>query len=403
LNQTASSASVAGKPDNALNATALESAVERHMPWLDGLRGLAVIIIVWHNVTGMGGGAGHTLPAKIYFASAAAGWVGVTLFFALSGFLITGILLDTRDRPHAWRTFTARRALRIFPLYYVTLAVAFVLLPLSGVLPTWLNGDRAHQVWYWTYLLNWTVPLGLGGIGLAHFWSLAVEEQFYVLWPLVALTIGARRLAAVSAALVLVALVSRIAILSGTWAPAMASKAVYSFTICRWDALALGAIVAIAARDAQWAVRLIRLAWPGTLALIGCALVLGAWRRGFSSEDWVMETMGQLVFAALCAGVVALAIAPGMGAPGWFYRLLGQPWLRTLGKYSYAIYVFHFPLIHMVLKSLPKAIVTAGGMASVIMFSGMFVGILAASFVAALVSWRVLESPMLSLRRHVGA
>jgi peptidoglycan/LPS O-acetylase OafA/YrhL len=400
LNSAGNAASVVAMSDISVNGAELGAAVQRRMPGLDGLRGFAVLVIVWHNVTGVGGGEGHTLLAKVYFASAAAGWVGVTLFFALSGFLITGILLDTRDHPHAWRTFTARRALRIFPLYYATLAVAFIALPLLGALPSWLDGDRAHQVWYWTYLLNWSVPFGLGGVGLSHFWSLAVEEQFYLLWPLLALTLSGRRLAAVSAALVLIALGSRIGILNSSWAPSVASKATYTFTICRWDALALGAIVAIAARDGRWAQKLIRLAWPATLALIGMTLVLGAWRRGYSNEDWAMETVGQLLFAALSATVVALAIAPGMGAPTPFSRLLARPALRVVGKYSYAIYVFHFPIIHAVVGWLPKGIIAAGNVASAAMFSVTFMGVFAASFAAALVSWRLLEQPMLGLRRH---
>ena len=262
-------------------------------------------------------GVGHTLPAKIYFATAATGWVGVTLFFALSGFLITGILLDTRDRPHAWRTFTVRRALRIFPLYYVALATAFLVLAPVGALPAWLLPDESHQVWYWTYLVNWSEPFGLGGPGFGHFWSLAVEEQFYLLWPLVALSLGSRRLAAVSAILVAVALGARVAILEGPWTADVASSAIYRFTICRWDALALGAIVAICARDAQWAPRLIRIAWPGTLVLLACALALGAWRHGFGSGDWVMETIGQLVFAGyFCRTGCARRVA-GHGRPGF--------------------------------------------------------------------------------------
>ena len=371
------------------------------MPALDGLRGLAVLVVVWHNVPGVGGGVGHTLPAKVYFATAAAGWVGVTLFFALSGFLITGILLDTRDRPHAWRTFTVRRALRIFPLYYVALATAFLVLAPMGALPAWLLSDESHQVWYWTYLVNWSEPFGLGGPGFGHFWSLAVEEQFYLLWPLVALSLGSRRLAAVSAILVAVALGARVAILEGPWTADVASSAIYRFTICRWDALALGAIVAICARDAQWAPRLIRIAWPGTLVLLACALALGAWQHGFGSQDWVMETIGQLVFAAISAGLVALAAWPGMGAPVSYQQVLVHPALRAVGKYSYAIYVIHFPLTHAIVGSLPKEVIAAGGMASVGMFCASFVVVFAVSYAAALVSWRLIEQPVLSLRRFL--
>ncbi len=371
------------------------------MPALDGLRGLAVLVVVWHNVAGVGGGLGRTVAAKLYFTAAAAGWVGVTLFFALSGFLITGILLDTRDAPHAWRTFTARRALRIFPLYYATLAFAFVLLPLAGTLPSWLQQDRTHQVWLWTYLVNWTEPFGLGGQGFAHFWSLAVEEQFYLAWPLLALTLGARRLAAVCGCLVVSALVVRVLLLGSSLPPEIAAKAVYSFTVCRWDALALGAIIAIAARDREWSLRLIRFAWPGTLALVAVSLALGAWRHGFGYRDWAMETAGQSVFAALCAGVVALMVSPHVGAPAAWHSALGHPVMRMIGKYSYAIYVIHFPLTHVVVRWLPRATLEDGGMAAVGVFSLAFVGVFLCSLALALVSWRVLEHPMLGLRRYL--
>jgi peptidoglycan/LPS O-acetylase OafA/YrhL len=384
-----------------MESNPLLAPVQRYMPGLDGLRGLAVLVIVWHNVTGVGEGAGHTLVGKVYFVAANAGWIGVTLFFALSGFLITGILLDTRGRPHAWRTFAARRALRIVPLYYLALAIAFLLLPAMGAVPSWLELDLAHQVWYWTYLVNWSAPFGLAGPGLGHFWSLAVEEQFYLLWPLLALGLGSRRLAVVSAALVLVALGARVMILGGPWTSDVATSAIYRFTICRWDALALGAIVAIAARDEQWARRLIRLAWPGTLVLLACALLLGAWRRGFGSSDWAMETIGQLVFSALCAGLVALAAWPGMGAPISCSRVLVHPTLRNVGKYGYAIYVIHFPITHAVVRWLPKTVIEAGGMVSVAMFSATFLAVFVVSYGAALVSWRLLENPMLSLRRYL--
>jgi peptidoglycan/LPS O-acetylase OafA/YrhL len=403
LNSVRDTAFVVAMPTISLNSATLRSAVERHMPGLDGLRGLAVLVIVWHNVTGVGGGIGGTVLAKVYFAAAAAGWVGVTLFFALSGFLITGILLDTRTRPHAWRTFTARRALRIFPLYYAVLAVTFILQPLMGGVPSWLVPDQTHQVWYWTYLVNWSEPFGRGGQGFAHFWSLAVEEQFYLLWPLLVLSVGARRLAALSALLVLVALGSRIWILNSSWDPVVASKAVYSFTICRWDALTLGAIVAVAARDRSWAAVLIRLLWPGTLVLLASVLALGAWRHGYGSRDWAIETVGQSIVAALSATVIALAISPGFGAPAACYRTLGHPALRAVGKYSYAIYVFHFPLTHAVVRWLPKAVINAGGLASVAMFTATFIAVFAVSFAVALVSWRLLEQPALGLRRYLNA
>jgi len=156
-----------------------------HLPALDGLRALAVFVVVEHNISLVTGGQGailHQLESMLH-----RGWMGVQLFFVLSGFLITRILLETRDSPHYFSSFYSRRALRIFPLYYATLIFLFLLLPALGQTPALLAEDMplSRQIWLWTYLSNWTGPRGFGGgsAPVFHFWSLAVEEQFYLLFP----------------------------------------------------------------------------------------------------------------------------------------------------------------------------------------------------------------------------
>ena len=171
------------------------------------------------------------------------GWVGVQLFFVLSGYLITGILLDTKTRQGYWRAFLGRRVLRIFPLYYAVLLAAFVIAPLVAGVPT---PGHEHQVWLWTYLYNWAEPLGRGVDWLPHFWSLAVEEQFYLVWPLVVLAMSERALWRVCVMLILAAVAAR----TGLRLATQGTMGAYMFTICRIDALALGAIAAIAIRDA---------------------------------------------------------------------------------------------------------------------------------------------------------
>jgi peptidoglycan/LPS O-acetylase OafA/YrhL len=369
------------------------------MPALDGLRGLAVMVVVWHNVAGVASVTPRTLAGKLYFIPAAGGWVGVTLFFALSGFLITGILMDMRGTTKAWLRFTERRALRIFPLYFVTLLVAFLLLPTVGMLPSWLVMDREHQFWYWTYLVNWTEPFGRGGPGFSHFWSLAVEEQFYLLWPLLVLTVRSRHVAFVCAGLVVTALVARF-VLQSTLEPALtASHAVYSFTICRWDALALGALVAVAARDARWAPRLATFAAPITAASLAAILLLGIARRGFGARDPWMETLGQSLFALLSACVVALGMGSRIHGSAHVRRLLEHPALRATGKYSYAIYVFHFPLCHVMASRLPLRAMQGGDLASALVFAAATAVVFGASFCLALLSWHLLEKRALALRR----
>ena len=144
----------------------------QHLPELDGIRGLAVLTVILHH------GFGFEL-----------GWFGVELFFALSGYLITGILVDAKGRHRGWdyfRGFYGRRSLRIFPLYYLVLLLVLVVLP--GLWPmtfALFDPAREHAAWFWSYTQN--VLFAREGTilpGVFHLWSLAVEEQFYLLFPL---------------------------------------------------------------------------------------------------------------------------------------------------------------------------------------------------------------------------
>ena len=156
-----------------------------HLPGLDGVRGLAILMVM--AVHFVGDATPHNLAERVAVKLGNYGVLGVDLFFVLSGFLITGLLLDAKGDPHYFRNFYARRTLRIFPLYYAVLALLLLVLPRVIALPLALDESRMHQAWLWTYTANffiaakasWALPY------VSHFWSLAIEEHFYLVWPLV--------------------------------------------------------------------------------------------------------------------------------------------------------------------------------------------------------------------------
>src|SRR5262245_10664845 len=165
------------------------SKIASHIPALDGIRGIAILLVLLFHF----GQYGHGLPYpavfvdKLFHRICQIGWVGVDLFFVLSGFLITGILYDSKGRNHYFRNFYVRRCLRILPLYYFSLILFLIVLPKLFPLHTGFRSLRQDSFWYWTYLSNVRVAYrGWDSFGvLDHFWSLAVEEQFYLLWPIV--------------------------------------------------------------------------------------------------------------------------------------------------------------------------------------------------------------------------
>jgi peptidoglycan/LPS O-acetylase OafA/YrhL len=377
------------------HVTRIGDAVRRRMPVLDGWRGFAVLVVVLHNASLVMKGTGE-VPVTLARTFMAAGWVGVSLFFVLSGFLITGILLDTRESTGYFRNFYIRRTLRIFPLYYATLAATCLLAPRLLTAPEWTAQVYENQVWYWAYLSNWTDPFGGIIPGLSHFWSLAVEEQFYLVWPLLVFLAGPRWFPRIAWIVAVAPLFVRWILLEVGLPPAAA----YAFSIARCDALALGALLAVAARRPEW----LRSLWKvrGTIAKWSTFAVAAIFlaTRGFEPYDPIVLVAGQSLVAVLCAYVLLVALAP---ETAWERRLAGWAslgWLRGLGKYSYAIYTLHF-LLHTALSGWAGAWVNQGGPWSTVLRMVLYAfAILALTTLLSMASWHLLESPFLRLKER---
>jgi peptidoglycan/LPS O-acetylase OafA/YrhL len=307
----------------------LGALVRGRMPALDGLRGIAILLVLAHgfDVVQTRTGPGHGVDLALDL-----GWIGVQLFFVLSGFLITGILLDTRSARGYYKSFLTRRVLRIFPLYYGVLFIAFVVLPFITPMPP---GHGEHQIWLWTYLENFAEPFGRGEPVFPHFWSLAVEEQFYIVWPIVVYFVGRRGVIVVGIVLAVIAIGARVYVRAH-----YGQMAAYMFTPCRMDALAIGALAAAIVRGDR--LRSAIAHHRATLMfVIGFACVLaGAILGHLLREGPTMQTGGYSLIA-LGFAIVLVAALPPRRIPA---RVLGWAPLRRIGLYSYGMYVFHAPL-----------------------------------------------------------
>ena len=357
------------------------------LPALDGLRAIAILLVVPHNLNLMAASGG---VAYLLVAALQRGWIGVQLFFVLSGFLITGLLLDARDSPDYYRSFFVRRVLRIFPLYYATLVVLFVVLPGLNLVPP-SGRDPLLTLSYWAYFSNWYGPFHPAEDSVSHFWSLASEEQFYLLWPFVVRRRSARWVLRLCLAIAAASLLLRIVmVLAG--APV---QAIYQFLATRMDALALGGAAAAGLREpslASWAVRRRRsLLGSGVASLLAGGLI----SRGYNFVDPVTLSLGYTFLAIGFALVVGGAAAADLGGAG-LAPLRWAP-LRSVAKYSYAMYVLSVPLHFLIGKPLLSALGWAHAEASTGGFAYIVVGT-ALSFLAAVASYYLLEVHFLKLK-----
>ena len=324
------------------------------------------------------------------------GWTGVLLFFVLSGFLITGILLDSKEHPGYFRNFYLRRALRIFPIYYLALVV-IVLMAL------WQHQSLADLGYYLTYTQNYL--LGFTNF-TANFptmfnqsWSLAVEEQFYLLWPAAILLLDRRKLLVAIPAMLAVGVLSRAVALFALHNPTVVPTVIYTSLPTQLDSLAVGAGLAVLVRSGLQPKALARRALAVCL-LVGAVLFWLIDTTGVSNywhvSGWAthvsnlpMPTLTALFWGGLLAFVVL-----GDNLLSSLFRL---GFLRQIGKISYGIYIYHFPVYVLVDSYLSPHFPQDGSLLGQVLPPLTKVLV---TFLVALASWLLVESPLLRLKKR---
>lgn len=350
---------------------------------LDGLRGIAILMVMVHRFwprTGVGLGADV----------AGAGWIGVDLFFVISGFLIAGILLDTKGEPGFFKNFYARRMLRIFPLYY--LFVVGVLIAFSHNAE--FRERAGSPVWYLAYLGN--IPESLLGHDppyfLAPVWSLAIEEQFYLTFPWIVRLLSRRGLTIALIAMIIIAPVIR-SITMEMWPDN--ERVQYLFTLCRIDTIAMGCLLAVIIRSVnvdKWREHAKFVAVGLLPSIIVVAIASRLDRR--SELDRVF---GYTIVAIGCAAIVSLVILSRDQRATFPLRM---KWLTYLGKLCFGLYLLHRPA---------DTVVTA--IANHLHWNRelwLLIPKIGVAIAFASISWRFIERPFLKLKskfataRHPG-
>lgn len=360
----------------------------RYIPGLDGVRAIAVILVILFHYTArfypdlkiFGGELGFL--ARVLNL----GWVGVDIFFVVSGFLIAKILstkpIDSIDK---YKTFVYRRALRLIPAYFVCLVffliVAMTVAPDSKVLK--------NQYLLWSFSANIESSFGDrsaledNSFSMVHFWSLALEWHFYLLFPVIVALVGSICRAAIL--LVLIAIATRVVFHQ----IGMSDNALYSFTFCRIDSLAFGCMLAILPKRTFDARTQLLLAVGLTLFFF-TEFTLAVSEGAFKLIAWL-----QIYGYSLIAVSIALIILGVINSPpeSWLIRSLELPWLVTIGRSSYSLYIWHlvfFPSIYNFAKIQFSELPFQFGAA-------IFAGVCVTAFFGGL-SYNFIEVPVLTKR-----
>jgi peptidoglycan/LPS O-acetylase OafA/YrhL len=347
-----------------------------YSPQIDGLRGLAIVMILLHHCFGKG------------FSFL---WIGVDLFFVLSGFLITRILINSLNDKNYFLNFYVRRTLRVFPLYYTVLFFVLFILPLvfSNFDVTYLKNN---QLYYWLYIENWLIykdgwPKG-SNIIIAHFWSLAIEEQYYLFWPFFIYLFrkNISKIIFLILGLILVSLCFRI---FGN----LPDPAYYVATNTRMDGLLIGSLVSVVAKvNLKYLNQFVLVFFYASLAFL-LLILLFSFNLAYSNP--FLKTIGYTIIAVFFGSVVTLSF----GEKLLINRFLDNKFLKFFGKYSYGMYVFHFPIFWLLRTPLFDFFFDLNVnyfMSKTI--TSVFVLILTKSF--SLISYHLLELPFLKLKKY---
>ncbi|HUA22422.1 MAG TPA: acyltransferase [Bryobacteraceae bacterium] len=334
----------------------------RRVPQLDGLRGIAILMVFLFHAFGT-----HLL------------WAGVDLFFVLSGYLITRILLHLKEQALAagapfrtayWRAFYFRRARRILPPYILFLLIVGLFFPIH-----W------SHVWYWYVFFGANIEVAITGLAflpIVPLWSLAVEEQFYLIWPCVLRVLSNRAVKRIALGMIVGEPVLR-----AVFTPLFHSYwPIYTLPLFRTDTLAWGAWIAVSEYETP--------SWPalhrnlaGLSAVIASGILGGLsafsfFRRGANLIPF--NVWGYSLIGIICGGVIVYALG---SEDGFLHRLLAAPGLRYLGRISYTFYLYHLGVLLLAHHDIPSPVLSA-----VVAF------LITLAFAS--ISWIALESPILS-------
>lgn len=311
---------------------------QHHIKPLDGLRGMAIILVIFfHNFD--------------HFFLSGLGWVGVDLFFVLSGFLITRILLNSKIQPRYFTNFYIKRILRIFPLYYLFVIGCFVTVMFFDI--DRLNAIKDYFVYFLTYTpnvlfyqLNGFVPR----FAMAHLWSLAIEEHFYFLWPLIVFFFNNKKLIWISIFVIIASSILGTVMLyyKHSW------MVIYTFTLSRLGTITMGSLLAVLMTNHKKLIEIFAI----PIFVISSILITAFYLKIYfvnhlsfdfflfhpsstilNSNNWILLVIGIFFSSVLCISL----------GENLFSRLISIKPLIFMGKYSYGIYVFHFP-VFMLLK-----------------------------------------------------
>jgi peptidoglycan/LPS O-acetylase OafA/YrhL len=345
------------------------------MPELDSARGLAILLVLLYHGIAPPVSGDLSPGGRVLLEISRRGWVGVDLFFVLSGFLITGILIDSRDRQDYYRRFYVRRVLRILPAFYATLIVLFI-----GGWISWRFSMLSIL-----FLANSTPLVGIP-MQYGPLWSLAVEEHFYMLWPAIVRKVAVRGLMLSSATIVVATPILRAIDFIKTGEPA---NWVRLYTWFNLDGLALGALLAVWLRMPSFGrVQLRRVALPLLVAGIAVFIMI----LGHPLAEAALSTTASNIASAGLLSSMLLA-----GTNRWA-TLVDRPFLKFLGFISYGLYLIHVLAFRLtdILLSHPLAALSSTGRPTAAMLVRFIAGSALAISVA-YVSRRSLEERFLRM------